>query len=43
MVVVNVYYWFERRLDFRSVGCLFILAILAEVKENAGSDGSYEG
>jgi hypothetical protein len=30
-------------LDFRSVGCLFILTILAEAEENAGSDGSYEG
>jgi hypothetical protein len=30
-------------LNFRSVGCLFILTILAEVEENARSDGSYEG
>jgi hypothetical protein len=30
-------------LNFRSVGCLFILAILAEAEENAHSDGSYEG
>jgi hypothetical protein len=29
-------------LNFRSVGCLFMLAILAEVEENARSDGSYE-